>query len=92
MMVRVAVKELAKGNPRFWELMRDTAGYKPVDKVMVSEVEQSVIDEVEDLVKGAGDEQEAEAAVEEGGTPVQESGQESSEVRGENEPDDHQDD
>lgn len=37
-------------------------------------------------------EQEAEAAVEEGGTPVQESGQESSEVRGENEPDDHQND
>lgn len=92
MMVRVAVKELAKGNPRFWELMRDTAGYKPVDKVMVSEVEQSVIDEVEGLVKGAGDEQEAEAAVEESGTPVQESGQESSEVHGENEPDDHQDD
>lgn len=58
MMVRVAVKELAKGNPKFWELMRDTAGYKPVDKVMVSEVEQSVIDEVEGLVKGAGDESE----------------------------------
>ena len=92
MMVRVAVKELAKGNPRFWELMRDTAGYKPVDKVMVSEVEQSVIDEVDGLVKGAGDEQETEAAVEEGGAPVQESGQESSEVRGENEPHDHQDD
>lgn len=55
MMVRVAVKELAKGNPKFWELMRDTAGYKPIDKVMVSEVDQAVIDEVEDIVKEAYD-------------------------------------
>lgn len=76
MMVRVAVKELAKGNPRFWELMRDTAGYKPIDKVMVSEVEQSVIDEVEGLVKGAGDESEEVAEHEDtksgGGQEVQE--------------------
>lgn len=56
MMVRVAVKELAKGNPKFWELMRDTAGYKPIDKVMVSEVDQAVIDEVEDMVRGVCDE------------------------------------
>lgn len=55
MMVRVAVKELAKGNPRFWELMRDTAGFKPVDKVMVSEVEPAVIAEVEEMVKEAGE-------------------------------------
>ena len=53
MMVRVAVKEIAKGNPRFWELLRDTAGYKPVDKVMVADVEQSVIDEVEAMVMEA---------------------------------------
>ena len=55
MMVRVAVKEVAKGNPRFWELLRDTAGFKPVDKVMVSEVEPAVIAEVEELVKEAGE-------------------------------------
>ena len=53
MMVRVAVKEVAKGNPRFWELLRDTAGFKPVDKVMVSEVEPAVIAEVEEMVKEA---------------------------------------
>lgn len=52
MMVRVAAKELQKGNPRFWELMRDTAGFKPVDRVMVSEVEPSVIAEVEAMVLG----------------------------------------
>lgn len=53
MMVRVAVKEVAKGNPRFWELLRDTAGYKPVDKVMVADVEPSVIAEVEQMVQEA---------------------------------------
>lgn len=58
MMVRVAVKEVAKGNPRFWELLRDTAGFKPVDKVMVSEVEPAVIAEVEEMVKEAGDDGE----------------------------------
>ena len=56
MMVRVAVKEVAKGNPRFWELLRDTAGFKPVDKVMMAEVDPGVIDEVEEMVKEAGDE------------------------------------
>jgi hypothetical protein len=54
MMVRVAVKEVAKGNPRFWELLRDTAGFKPVDKVMVAEVDPAVIDEVEQMVKEFG--------------------------------------
>lgn len=56
MMVRVAVKEVAKGNPRFWELLRDTAGFKPVDKVMMAEVDPGVIAEVEEMVKEAGDE------------------------------------
>lgn len=50
MMVAVAAKEISKGNPRFWELLRDTAGFKPVDKVMISEVDQSVIDDVERMV------------------------------------------
>jgi hypothetical protein len=55
MMVRVAVKEVAKGNSKFWELLRDTAGFKPVDRVMVSEVEPDVIAEVEQMVKEAGE-------------------------------------
>ena len=55
MMVRVAVKEVAKGNSKFWELLRDTAGYKPIDKVMMAEVDPGVIDEVEQMVKEAGD-------------------------------------
>ena len=54
MMVRVAVKEVAKGNPRFWELIRDTAGFKPVDRAMVADVEPAVIAEVESMVREAG--------------------------------------
>lgn len=60
MMVRVAVKEVAKGNSKFWELLRDTAGFKPVDKVMMAEVDPGVIDEVEQMVKEAGNDQEDE--------------------------------
>ena len=50
LMVKVAVKEMTKGNSKYWELIRDTAGFKPVDKLMVAEVDQNVIDEVENMV------------------------------------------
>ncbi len=50
LMVRVAVKEMSKGNSKFWELLRDTAGFKPVDKVMVADVDESIINEVEEMV------------------------------------------
>lgn len=52
LMVAVAAKEMKSGSPKFWELIRDTAGFKPVDKVMVADVDQSVIDEVETAVLG----------------------------------------
>ena len=58
MMIRVAAKEVSKGNPRFWELLRDTAGFKPVEKVMVSEVDPGVIAEVECIVEDASREDE----------------------------------
>lgn len=61
LMVAVAGREIKAGSPRFWELMRDTAGFKPVDKVMVAEVEQATIDEVESMVLGGtATDQEAE--------------------------------
>ena len=50
LMIRVAVREMRKGNCKFWELLRDTAGFKPVDKVMFSEIDPAVIDEVETIV------------------------------------------
>lgn len=46
----IALKQMEKalkGDAKAFELVRDSAGQKPVDKVMVAEVEQSVIDEVE---------------------------------------------
>lgn len=56
MMVSVAVKEMSKGNPKFWELIRDTAGFKPIDKIQVTEIDQQAIDEVEAMVLGAEEE------------------------------------
>lgn len=56
LMVKVAVKEMSKGNPKFWELIRDTAGFKPIDKIQVSEIDQNAIDEVESMVLGTEEE------------------------------------
>ena len=52
LMIAVAGKEIKNGSAKFWELMRDTAGFKPIDKVVMSEVDQDVIDEVEAMVLG----------------------------------------
>ena len=56
LMVKVAVKEMSKGNPKFWELIRDTAGFKPIDKIQVSEIDQQTIDDVEAMVLGTEEE------------------------------------
>lgn len=55
LMIAVAGKQIKNGSAKFWELMRDTAGYKPIDKVMVAEVDQDIIDEVESMVIGEED-------------------------------------
>lgn len=47
------------GDLKAFELVRDTAGQKPVDKVMVSEVDPNVIDEVERLVSETESEDDA---------------------------------
>mgnify|MGYP006872984541 CR=1 FL=1 len=52
LMIAVAGKGIKDGNTKFWELMRDTAGFKPVDKVMVADVDQDVVNEVERAVLG----------------------------------------
>lgn len=41
-----------KGDVRAFEMIRDTVGQKPVEKIMIAEVEQDVIDEVEKAVLG----------------------------------------
>lgn len=49
------VQEALRGNnagsvTRAYEVIRDTVGEKPVEKVMVAEVDQAIIDEVESIV------------------------------------------
>ena len=45
-------KEAAKGNVKAFNTLRDTIGQMPVQRVMIAEVDQSVIDEVESAVLG----------------------------------------
>lgn len=63
-MLAVAAKEIAKGNSKFWELMRDTAGQKPVDKVMIADVDPAVIEDIERIVADCDD-----ATLEDNGPP-----------------------
>lgn len=51
------VKEAMDGNKagsvtKAFEVIRDTVGEKPIDKIIVAEVDQSIIDEVEKMVNG----------------------------------------
>lgn len=51
----IALKQMEKalkGDTRAFEVVRDTSGQKPVEKVVLAEVEQSVIEEVERAVLG----------------------------------------
>lgn len=50
------LRQAMTGNTKAFEIIRDTIGEKPVEKVMFAEVEQSVIDEVEAAVLGNGPE------------------------------------
>lgn len=44
-----------KGDLKAFEIVRDTAGQKPIEKVVVSEVDNDVIDEVERMIKNDAD-------------------------------------
>ena len=48
-----AFQAALKGDWKAWELVRDTAGQKPVEKVVVADVDPSVIAEVEEMVNGS---------------------------------------
>ena len=43
-------EQAMNGNVRAFETLRDTVGQKPVEKVMLAEVDQEVINEVERIV------------------------------------------
>lgn len=49
-------QQALEGNVKAFETLRDTVGQKPVEKVMLAEVEQSVIDEVEAMVRKSQEE------------------------------------
>lgn len=42
-------EQALKGDKKAFEIIRDTAGQKPIEKVMVATVEQSIIDEIENV-------------------------------------------
>lgn len=50
-MAMKAIKEALKGDWKAWELVRDTAGQKPVDKVKVTTIDPDIINEVERAVE-----------------------------------------
>lgn len=43
-------EQAMRGNVKAFETLRDTVGQKPIEKVMLAEVDQNVIDEVEKMV------------------------------------------
>ena len=45
------MKKALKGDVKAFEVLRDTAGEKPIDKAMVADVDQSDIDEVASIVE-----------------------------------------
>lgn len=44
-----------RGDLKAFEIVRDTAGQKPIEKVMLAEVDQDTIDQVESMVLGGND-------------------------------------
>ena len=50
---RLIQRFMRDGDLRAFELLRDTAGQKPVERIMVADVEPSVIAEVEAMVNGS---------------------------------------
>lgn len=58
-MAATAVRAALRGDWKAWELVRDTSGQKPVEKVVAAEVDPSVIDEVEQMVTRSDDDDTA---------------------------------
>ncbi len=44
------IAKALEGDVKAYEVVRDTIGEKPVDKIMVAEVDQAIIDEVEAML------------------------------------------
>lgn len=46
------INKAAKGDTKAFEIIRDTIGEKPAEKVMLAEIDQKTIEEVEKMVTG----------------------------------------
>lgn len=57
----VAFQGALNGDWKAWELVRDTAGQKPAELLIMPEIDEKIIDEVETAVKEAEAEINAEA-------------------------------
>lgn len=51
-MAAVVFHAALKGDWRAWELVRDTSGQKPIERIVVAEIEPDVIQDIEDIVNG----------------------------------------
>ena len=47
-----AFQSAIKGDWKAWELVRDTAGQKPIEKVMIADVDAGVVEQIESMVLG----------------------------------------
>lgn len=47
-----AIEKASEGDWKAWELVRDTAGQKPIEKVMVADVDAGVVEQIESMVLG----------------------------------------
>lgn len=50
------LKKAMDGDVRAFEVLRDSIGEKPTEKIMIADVDQSVINEVENMVNGNDEE------------------------------------
>ena len=48
----VMMSKALRGDAKAWELVRDTAGQKPIEKVMVADVDAGVVEQIENMVLG----------------------------------------
>ena len=48
----VIMNKALRGDTKAFEVVRDTAGQKPIEKVMIADVDIEVIDQIENLVLG----------------------------------------
>ena len=51
-----AIDEALKGDWKAWELVRDTAGQKPIERMVIADVDAETLAEVERMVEGIEEE------------------------------------